>query len=268
MTRRHLLAAFACLILAVFVSRSAADQQPTTAPNSNRGEDKPEVNTAADLQRRLEMNMPDLNWDGTKLSDVCDVLRHVSGVNIVVDWAGLKTIGIHQDTKLRCKLRNMSLKMTLKVIMDAIQPYEVLPDQIRGPKAVFAVQENIVVISTNVCLNNQRPPRPAAKSPQNDSVEKILDQPVTCALQETTLSAALKKLMPDDGVLDVDWAALKSDGVSPDTSIDELKVAHACRREVLSLLLLGASANESALDFAVAGGKIHISTQEKLDKSQ
>jgi hypothetical protein len=96
--RRMLIGSVAVVLLLACANLHAAKINPTRA--------------------RLSMNLPELKFTNVALSDAIDFLRDVSGANIHVNWKALEELGVGKDTPINVKLRAVSLRKILNVLVN------------------------------------------------------------------------------------------------------------------------------------------------------
>src|SRR5437762_849899 len=65
----------------------------------------------------LSQNLPTMNFSGVAFADVIDFLRDVSGANIHVDWKILEAAGIGKDAPVNLRLRSVSLRKVLGLVL-------------------------------------------------------------------------------------------------------------------------------------------------------
>jgi hypothetical protein len=66
---------------------------------------------------QLDRSLPELNFDGMALTDVIDLLRDVTGANIVVNWKALEAQGIKRDEPVTARLKNVRFDQALEAIL-------------------------------------------------------------------------------------------------------------------------------------------------------
>lgn len=98
--------------------------------------------TSASLNR----NLPEMRFDGVALADAIDFLRDVTAANIVVNWRALEGAGVTKDTLINLKLRNVSLKKALSLI---------LSEASAGEGVTWTVDGGVIEVTTTE-LANQR----------------------------------------------------------------------------------------------------------------
>src|SRR6266550_4175225 len=128
MVRRTVLGAAAVLLLMLcgecFAAKSAANAQ-----------------TRAQLDRVL----PAVNFANVTLKDAIDFLRDVSGSNIHVNWKAIEAAGITQDTAINIKLRQVSLRKVLGLL---------LSEASGGVGLTFYIDDGVIEITTTEIADN------------------------------------------------------------------------------------------------------------------
>jgi len=129
MARRTVLGAFLLVLLAccgdAFAARSAANAQ-----------------TRAQLDRVL----PAVNFSNVTLKDAIDFLRDVSGSNIHVNWKAIEAAGITQDTQINIKLRQVSLRKVLALLLNEASG---------GVGLTFYIDDGVIEITTTELADSQ-----------------------------------------------------------------------------------------------------------------
>src|SRR5881392_4203100 len=72
---------------------------------------------APNTQRALNTILPEVKFQGQTLKDCIDFLRGVSGANLHVNWKALEAAGITQDTPVNVRMREVSLRKVLGVLL-------------------------------------------------------------------------------------------------------------------------------------------------------
>jgi hypothetical protein len=94
----------------------------------------------AQVRTSLNRVMPAIDFRGIPLKDAIDFLRDVSAANIHVNWRALEAAGIAQDTTINVKLRQVSLRKVLTLV---------LSEAAAGNTALtFYVDDGVVEITT------------------------------------------------------------------------------------------------------------------------
>lgn len=98
--------------------------------------------TNANAQTRVSMDkvLPAIDFTGVTLADAIDFLRDVSGANIHVNWRALEAAGIGRDTTINVKLRQVSLRKVLSLI---------LSEASGGTGVTFYADEGVIEVTTS-----------------------------------------------------------------------------------------------------------------------
>lgn len=71
----------------------------------------------SELNRKLEVKQPEINFESTPLSQVVDYLSEVNQFNVAVDWEDLGSHGIERDKPVSLRLRDVSLKTVMDTML-------------------------------------------------------------------------------------------------------------------------------------------------------
>ena len=91
------------------------------------------------VKQMLNTNLPEVRFNGVALTDAIDFLRDISGANLVVNWKALEEAGITKDTQLNIRLRGVSLKKALTMV---------LAEAGGGDKLTYDVDEGVIQVTT------------------------------------------------------------------------------------------------------------------------
>jgi hypothetical protein len=97
------------------------------------------VPASASVKQMLNTNLPEVRFSGVALTDAVDFLRDVSGANLVVNWKALEEAGITKDTQLNIRLRGVTLKKALNMV---------LAEAGGGDKLTYDVDEGVIQVTT------------------------------------------------------------------------------------------------------------------------
>ncbi|HZL38438.1 MAG TPA: hypothetical protein VFC78_24200 [Tepidisphaeraceae bacterium] len=61
--------------------------------------------------------LPEVSFDVSRLADVIDFLKDVSGAKIEVDWAAFAKAGVNRDTPIGAKLGNVTFGRALRIVL-------------------------------------------------------------------------------------------------------------------------------------------------------
>jgi hypothetical protein len=103
---------------------------------------------AANAQTRAQLDrvLPAVNFANVTLKDAIDFLRDVSGSNIHVNWKAIEAAGITQDTPINIKLRQVSLRKVLGLL---------LSEASGGVGLTFYIDDGVIEITTTEIADNQ-----------------------------------------------------------------------------------------------------------------
>lgn len=101
---------------------------------------------ASTIQHQLNQTLPEVHFDGVALNDAIDFLRDVSGANISVNWKALAETGVTPDGTITLKLRSVSLRKALDLI---------LSEAGGGDKLGFSVDEGVIEIATREIIDSK-----------------------------------------------------------------------------------------------------------------
>lgn len=74
------------------------------------------------VRQILNQRIASLKFEETPLTDAIEFLRDVSGVNVHVNWAALEAAGIGKDSPVTTKLKNVSVRKALVVVLAQASP--------------------------------------------------------------------------------------------------------------------------------------------------
>ena len=94
--------------------------------------------------RSLGRTLPEMNFDGIALTDCVDFLRDITAANIVVNWRALEGAGVTPDTVVNLKLRSVSLRKALSLL---------LSEAGGGEGITYTVDEGVIEITTTELAN-------------------------------------------------------------------------------------------------------------------
>lgn len=101
-------------------------------------------------KRRTPRRLPIKKWafDNTAASDVFEVVRQNSGVNIHINWRSLQEIGIQKDTPITLRASNISTARALDLITD-----ELSGSRDKLERVYWLVDDGVLTIATGTALN-------------------------------------------------------------------------------------------------------------------
>jgi hypothetical protein len=95
---------------------------------------------AASARAALNQKMPEVKFQGQGLRDCMDFLRDVSGANLHVNWRALEAAGVTPDTPVNVRLRDVSLRKVLTVLLSEAAP---------GTNLTFYTSEGVIEVTTS-----------------------------------------------------------------------------------------------------------------------
>ncbi len=98
--------------------------------------------TGASLSRAL----PEMKFDGVALTDCVDFLRDITAANIVVNWKALKGAGVTPETVVNLKLRGVSLRKALSLL---------LAEAGGGEGVTYTLDDGVIEITTAELANKK-----------------------------------------------------------------------------------------------------------------
>jgi hypothetical protein len=103
--------------------------------------------TAANAQTRAQLDrvLPAVNFTNVTLKDAIEFLRDVSGSNMHVNWKAIEAAGITQDTPINIKLRQVSLRKVLALL---------LSEASGGAGLTFYIDDGVIEITTTEIADN------------------------------------------------------------------------------------------------------------------
>ena len=103
--------------------------------------------SAANAQTRAQLDrvLPAVNFSNVTLKDAIDFLRDVSGSNIHVNWKAIEAAGITPDTAINVKLRQVSLRKVLTLL---------LSEASGGVGLTFYIDDGVIEITTTEIADN------------------------------------------------------------------------------------------------------------------
>ncbi|HET6250387.1 MAG TPA: hypothetical protein VFE47_22055 [Tepidisphaeraceae bacterium] len=95
---------------------------------------------------QLNQTLPEVQFNGVALNDAIDFLRDVSGANIAVNWKALEEAGVTKDTPINVRLRAVSMKKALQMV---------LTEAGGGDKLGYDVDGNVISITTKELVDSK-----------------------------------------------------------------------------------------------------------------
>lgn len=117
-------------------------------PPADKDLDGPGHVSEAAAKAMLERRLPELNFNGNKLSDIVDFMRDVTGANIFVNWKALQAAKITKDTPVTLRIRDVQVSKALDLILtDAAG---------ENNKLAWIRDEDVIIISTVADLKKEK----------------------------------------------------------------------------------------------------------------
>src|SRR5882762_6479694 len=103
---------------------------------------------AANAQTRAQLDrlVPNISFTNVTLKDAVDFLRDVSGSNMHVNWKAIEAAGVTQDTQINIKLRQVTLRKVLGLL---------LTEASGGAGLTFYIEDGVIEITTSELADNQ-----------------------------------------------------------------------------------------------------------------
>ena len=94
---------------------------------------------SGDARRALNTVLPELNLAGVTLADALEFARDVSSANIHVNWPALEAAGVSKDTPVNVRVRNVSLRKVLNLV---------LSESGSGVPLTFYIDDGVIEVTT------------------------------------------------------------------------------------------------------------------------
>lgn len=126
-------------------------------------------------RRSLDATLPELRFDNITLTDALEFLRDVTGANIHVNWRAIEEIGIGKDVTVNVRLRSVSLRKVLRLV---------LSEAGGGNNLTYYIDSNVIEITTREIADRQLFTR---VYPVDDLIMEVpdFDQPPNFTIQGT-----------------------------------------------------------------------------------
>jgi hypothetical protein len=112
-------------ILAFAVTCGLAVHSPTHAappPAASTAKKPTAAPQGKTVRQLLNQRIATVKFDETPLADAIDFLRDVSGANVHVNWRALEAAGIGKDAPVTTKLKHVSVRKALAVVLSQASP--------------------------------------------------------------------------------------------------------------------------------------------------
>lgn len=94
---------------------------------------------AGPTSRVLNRTLPELKFDGVALGEAFDFLHDVTAVNLHINWKALEGIGVSKDTQVNLKLRQVTVRRALELILSEAAP---------GGELGYEVDKGVIEVTT------------------------------------------------------------------------------------------------------------------------
>jgi hypothetical protein len=222
------------LICAIGLGWAAAGQEKAGAGDAAK--DKA-------VEAQLERRLPEVSFRGNSLKDVVDFLRDVSGVEIMVDWKMLETVGIRENAGVDVRLRDVKFRSALNRILETLETEK--------GRAGFTVKDGVVVVSTAAAkLKEQAEPLPK-------HLDRVMPE---IRFNGQPLYKVLDFVRDVSGAnIVVNWNALERAGVLRDAGV-HLRAKEIPCSVALARILEGVAAGKTSLQTTFDGDILMITT--------
>jgi hypothetical protein len=212
------------------------------------------------------------------LAKVFEKYAQLSGLAVECDWEALKAVGLTRETPVSFKAANLAFDRLLDATLVAVAPPKVEP-------LAWYMDERVIRVSTQtrVLLKDRlapAPPAPAANpaKPEGDAKPEAAaprPQPPRAAGREiafdnTPLKPALEFVRDLANVnMHVNWKALETSGISPDTAVT-VKAKDISPGRALDMVLDQLNATHDRLSsvyWLVDDGVVEVTTGEVLNRT-
>jgi len=224
---------------------------------------------AAEAKRTLQVRMPEVYFEDIPLAQALDFFGEFTPVGVLVRWNSLAEVGIHRDTPVTIKRRNVTLEQAIEgVLASAANDRDIL-----GYRALAGM----VVIASNTYLAKPDPELPGFFGEHEVRVEGVIDEVPSTRFRlldqrvgefifdDAPLSEVIDKLQDVSGVEFVcHWDELSVAGVSPDTLV-RIKVRGARAWTLLFLLMSELNGEDNRVAWSTDRERVVISSREALE---
>lgn len=121
------------------------------------------------LRAAMDKTIPELKVESAPLDDVVQLLRDVTGSNIVADWVAMEQAGLDRKTPVSIKLRDVKFAKVLQTILDSVSTDP-------NNQLTFIADEGVITISTSQRLAQQAQARPRSLAPVLSLIEAAVAQ--------------------------------------------------------------------------------------------
>ncbi len=93
----------------------------------------------AQTRAMMDRTLPAINFANVSLKDAVEFMRDVSGANIHPNWKAIEAAGVTQDTQINLRLRQVSLRKVLNMV---------LSEASGGGTLSFFIEDGVIEITT------------------------------------------------------------------------------------------------------------------------
>jgi hypothetical protein len=96
---------------------------------------------AGPVTRTLDRSLPEMKFTGVTFGEAIEFIRDVSGLNIHVNWKALETQNVTPDTPVNIRLRSVSLRKVLNLLLSEAAGGDTLAWQVDGGVVEITTKE-------------------------------------------------------------------------------------------------------------------------------
>lgn len=97
------------------------------------------VNPNVVARAALARTLPEANFSNSPLKDCLDFLQDTTGANLHANWKALEAAGVTADTAITMRLRNVSMRKVLTMLLSEANPKS---------KLTFFIEDGVIEITT------------------------------------------------------------------------------------------------------------------------
>ncbi|MDD4890886.1 MAG: STN domain-containing protein, partial [Phycisphaerae bacterium] len=203
-------------------------------------------------QPELAAAVPAWQCDKMPFDKAVESLRDQCKLNIVVNWAAVQGENVTRATEVTVAVKDATVAAALRELLDAAAGLQCVLG--------FVLREGVITISSLADLDLEAPivpPDPAVAAAMDKKLPEV-------KFDATPLVDALKTLAELAKVsIQPNWTAMNNAGVGRATAVS-LTLKDVTARSALRHLLIAAVGREHAVDFAVRGKAVVVSSAEDL----
>ena len=99
----------------------------------------------AAVRAKLDLVLPEINFDAVPFSDAVDHLRDISGANLFINWRALKNAGVDKTAPVTVRIHNIRFAKALAVVLDSLSGGTV--------PLGYTVDDGVITVSTGEDLD-------------------------------------------------------------------------------------------------------------------